>query len=187
MFLKRIAEQLDRHGTLFLLRHGFKDRDSRFSLCQFRPAHDANPALWKNYAANRLIVVRQLHYSRHNQNSLDLGLFVNGLPVATAKLKTDLTQNIRDAIRQYQKDRLPRDPVAKDNELLLAFKTRASVHFAVFTDKVFITTRLEGAIPGSFPSTRVTTRERGIFRTLTAMPLPTSGRISGNETTGSTF
>ncbi len=145
MFLKRVAEQIDRHGTLFLLRHGFKDRDARFSLCQFRPAHDANPLLWNHYASNRLTVVRQLHYSRHNQNSLDLGLFVNGLPVATAELKTDLTQNIRDAIRQYQKDRLPRDPVAKENEPLLAFKTRALVHFAVSTDEVFITTRLEGA------------------------------------------
>jgi type I restriction enzyme R subunit len=145
VFLKRVAEQLDRHGTLFLLRHGFKDRDARFSLCQFRPAHDANPGLRTNYSANRLTVVRQLHYSRQNQNSLDLGLFVNGLPVATAELKTDLTQNVRDAIRQYQKDRLPRDSVAKENEPLLAFKTRALVHFAVSTDEVFITTRLEGA------------------------------------------
>ena len=145
VFLKRVAEQLDRHGTLFLLRHGFKDRDARFSLCQFRPAHDANPDLWTHYSANRLTAVRQLHYSRHNQNSLDLGLFVNGLPVATAELKTDLTQNVRDAIRQYQKDRLPRDPVAKENEPLLASKTRALVHFAVSTDEVFLTTRLEGA------------------------------------------
>ena len=145
MFLKRVAEQLDRYGTLHLLRHGFKDRDARFFLCRFRPAHHKNPTLWAQYDENRLTVIRQLHYSRHNEKSLDLALFVNGLPVATAELKTDLTQNIQDAIRQYQTDRLPRDPASREDEPLLQFKTRALVHFAVSTDEVYMTTRLQGA------------------------------------------
>ena len=144
IFVKRVAEQLDKHGTLFLLRHGFKDRDAKFFLCQFRPAHRLNPQLWDWYAKNRLTVIRQLHYSLHNQNSIDVVLFVNGLPVATAELKTDLTQNIKDAIVQYKKDRLPRDPKTKEPEALLQFKTRALVHFAVSTDEVFMTTRLDG-------------------------------------------
>jgi type I restriction enzyme R subunit len=144
MFVKRVAEQLDRHGTLHLLRNGFKDRDARFSLCQFRPAHKKNPALWAQYEQNRLTVIRQLHFSLHNEKSLDLALFVNGLPVATAELKTDLTQNIQDAIRQYKTDRLPRDSVSREDEPLLQFKTRALVHFAVSTEEVFMTTRLKG-------------------------------------------
>ena len=145
MFVKRVAEQLDRHGTLHLLRHGFKDRDARFTLCQFRPAHKKNPALWAQYEQNRLTVIRQLHFSLHNEKSLDLALFVNGLPVATAELKTDLTQNVQDAIRQYKTDRLPRDVKTREAEALLQFKTRALVHFAVSTDEVFMTTHLAGA------------------------------------------
>lgn len=144
MFLKRVGEQLDKHGTLQILRNGFKDRDAKFFLCQRRPAHRKNPQLWDWYGKNRLTVIRQLHYSVHNENSIDLVLFVNGIPVATAELKTDLTQNIKDAVIQYKKDRLPQDPKSKELEPLLQFKTRALVHFAVSTDEVWMTTRLEG-------------------------------------------
>lgn len=144
MFVKRVAKQLDTHGTLHLLRHGFKDVDAKFSLCQFKPAHDKNPKLVELYKKNRLTVIRQLHYSLNNEKSIDLVLFVNGLPVATAELKTDLTQSITDAINQYKKDRLPKDPATKEVEALLQFKTRALVHFAVSTDLVYMTTKLAG-------------------------------------------
>lgn len=144
MFVKRVAKQLDTHGTLHLLRHGFKDVDAKFYLCQFRPAHGKNPTLMANYERNRLTAVRQLHYSLHNENSIDMVLFVNGLPVATVELKTDLTQGIKDAILQYKKDRLPRDAKSKEPEALLQFKTRALVHFAVSTDEVFMATKLAG-------------------------------------------
>lgn len=144
MFVKRVAKQLDTHGTLHVLRHGFKDVDAKFQLCQFRPEHGKNPALMDAYQRNRLTLVRQLHYSLHNENSIDFVLFVNGLPVATVELKTDLTQNIKDAINQYKKDRLPKDPRSKELEALLQFKTRALVHFAVSTDEVFMTTKLAG-------------------------------------------
>lgn len=144
MFVKRVAEQLDKHGTLHLLRHGFKDRNAKFFLCQFRPAHHKNPQLWDWYGKNRLTVIRQLHYSLHNENSIDLVLFVNGLPVATAELKTDLTQNIADAVTQYKKDRPPKDTKSKELEPLLQFKTRALVHFAVSTDEVRMATKLAG-------------------------------------------
>jgi len=143
-FVKRVAEQLDKHGTLHLLRHGFKDRDAKFFLCQFRPAHRKNPQLLAQYEKNRLTIIRQLHYSLHNENSIDLVLFVNGLPVATTEIKTDLTQNIKDAINQYKCDRLPKDAKSKEAEPLLQFKSRALVHFAVSTDEVFMTTRLQG-------------------------------------------
>jgi len=144
MFVKRVAKQLDTHGTLHLLRHGFKDVDAKFFLCQFKPAHAKNPNLLATYGKNRLTAVRQLHYSLHNENSFDLVLFVNGLPVATAELKTDLTQSVRDAINQYKLDRLPKDPKTKEPEALLQFKSRALVHFAVSTDLVFMATKLDG-------------------------------------------
>lgn len=144
IFTKRVAEQLDKWGTLHVLRHGFKDRDAKFFLCQFQPAHRKNPQLLDWYEKNRLTCIRQVHYSLHNENSIDLVLFVNGLPVATLELKTDTTQNIKDAIAQYKRDRLPKDAKSKQVEKLLEFKTRALVHFAVSTDEVFMTTKLEG-------------------------------------------
>lgn len=143
--LKRIAEQLDKHGTLHVLRRGVKDVSTHFQLCQFKPAHDANPATAAAYAANRLTVTRQVHYSKQKpHDALDLVLFVNGIPVATAELKTDTTQNVRDAIAQYMADRTPLDPKSRQPEPLLQFKTRALVHFAVSCDEVWMTTRLAG-------------------------------------------
>lgn len=144
VFVKRVAKQLDTHGTLHVLRHGFKDVDAKFYLCQFKPAHQKNPKLLDLFKKNRLTAVRQLHYSLHNANSIDLTLFVNGLPVATGELKTDLTQSINDAIRQYKQDRLPKDAKSKELEPLLQFKTRALVHFAISSDLVFMTTKLAG-------------------------------------------
>ena len=144
MFVKRVAEQLDKWGTLHLLRKGFKDRDAKFFLCQLRPANRKNPKLIEWYTKNQLTCIRQLHYSVHNQNSIDLVFFVNGLPVGTVELKTDLTQNIKDAILQYRKDRPTKDPKTKEPVPLLQFKTRALVHFAVSTDEVFMTTKLDG-------------------------------------------
>uniref|UniRef100_A0A5Q5CFK3 Type III restriction enzyme, res subunit n=1 Tax=Mycobacterium sp. (strain JLS) TaxID=164757 RepID=A0A5Q5CFK3_MYCSJ len=84
----------------------------------------------------RLRVMRQVHYSTQNANSIDLVFFVNGIPVATAELKTDFTQNITDAVLQYKNHRLPK------GEPLLAFGSRAVVHFAVSNSEVQMTTKL---------------------------------------------
>lgn len=151
MFAKRVAEQLDKWGTQHLLRKGFKDRDAKFFLCQFRPANRKNPQLAEWFEKNRLTCIRQLHYSVHNENSIDLVLFVNGLPVATVELKTDLTQNIAHAIAQYRNDRPPKDPKTREAEALLQFKTRALVHFAVSTDEAWMTTKLEGPATSFLP------------------------------------
>ena len=145
MFVRRVAKQLDTHGTLHVLRHGFKDTDAKFFLCQFKPAHGKNPKLQVLYEKNRLTVVRQLRYSVNNGQSFDLVLFVNGLPVATVELKTDLTQSARQAIEQYKTTRLPKDPKTNEPEALLQFKTRALVHFVVSSDLAFMTTKLAGA------------------------------------------
>ena len=143
--LEYVAKLLDKEGALALLRRGFKDGNARFQLCQFKPSHGFNPQLQALYDQVRLRVVRQVHYSLHNENSIDLVLFANGIPLATLELKTDFTQSVQDAIRQYKYDRPPRDPATRQEEPLLAFKRRALVHFAVSTDEVHMTTRLEGA------------------------------------------
>ena len=92
------------------LRHGIELLGLRqpLTLAQFKPALAINPDILARYAANRLRVVRQVRYSLHNENCIDLVLFLNGLPVATVELKTDFTQSVGDAIDQYRFDRLPR-------------------------------------------------------------------------------
>lgn len=136
-------------GTLEVLRNGFEvlGLKSAVSVAQFRPALSINPELEKKYAANRLRVVRQVRYSRHNENSIDLVLFVNGLPVATAELKTDFTQAVENAVDQYRLDRLPQTK-GKPPEPLLSFPGGALVHFAVSGSKVRMTTKLAG--PATF-------------------------------------
>jgi len=126
-------------GTLWVLRRGFKDLNAQFQMCQFRPNTSLNETTAKRYAAVRLRVMRQVHYSLQNSNSIDLVFFVNGIPVATAELKTDLSvQNVTDAVLQYKHHRLPK------GEPLLQFGSRALVHFAVSNFEVQMTTKLAG-------------------------------------------
>jgi type I restriction enzyme R subunit len=145
--LDRIRKQLDDRGTLDVLRHGVELLGLRqpLTLAQFKPALAMNPELQARYAANRLRVVRQVRYSVHNENSIDLVLFVNGLPVATVELKSDFTQSVEDAVDQYRFDRHPRPKGQSAAEPLLDFPRGALVHFAVSTALVRMTTKLEGA------------------------------------------
>jgi type I restriction enzyme R subunit len=105
-----------------------------------------NADLQARYAANRLRVVRQVHYSVHHENSIDLVLFVNGIPVATAELKSHYTQGVQDAVYQYKTDREPFFKPKNVAEPLLAFPGGALVHFAVSNAAAEMTTRL--AWPG---------------------------------------
>jgi type I restriction enzyme R subunit len=144
--LTRLRASLDQRGTLDVLRHGIEllGLRDKVSLAQFKPALAINPDILTRYAANRLRVVRQVRYSLNNENSIDLVLFLNGLSVATAELKTDFTQSVGDAIDQYRFDRLPK-PKGQPAEPLLAFPSGALVHFAVSNREVRMTTRLDGA------------------------------------------
>lgn len=142
--LQRLAKTLSGNlkadgGTLAVLRRGFSDFNANFAMCQFKPNSGLNATTAAKYQAVRLRVMRQVHYSKSNpRKAIDLVFFVNGLPVATAELKTDFTQSVELAIAQYKKDRLPK------GEPLLGFATRALVHFAVSDKEVHMTTRLAG-------------------------------------------
>lgn len=143
--LDRVRKSLDDRGTLDVLRHGVEMIGVRgsVSLAQFKPALRMNPDIVARYAANRLRVVRQVRYSKANENCLDLVLFLNGVPTATVELKTDFTQSVEDAVDQYRFDRLPR-PKGGAAEPLLGFPSGALVHFAVSNTEVMMTTKLEG-------------------------------------------
>lgn len=136
-FLKKLHKDLDIHGMLHLLRHGIVDAPAKFSLCYFKPASGMNQTNLVLYKKNILSITRQVRYSLKNENSIDVVLFINGLPFSTVELKNAITgQTVENAKRQYMKDRDPR-------ELLLSFKSRCLVHFAVDTDEVWMTTRLK--------------------------------------------
>ena len=156
-FLERVAGQLNKSdpnaankemrtfGTLGVLRHEIKDRNTRFRLCQFKPEHDLNPDTLARYEKNRCRVVPELVYSPWgNLARIDLVLFVNGLPIATLELKSEFKQAVHNAIKQYKTTRLPIDKATKKPEPLLTFKRGALVHFAVSQYEVYMTTRLEG-------------------------------------------
>ncbi|RLJ19609.1 restriction endonuclease subunit R [bacterium endosymbiont of Escarpia laminata] len=143
--LKSVANQLDKRGTLWLLRNPLKDRGAKIRLCSFKPDHGLNPETLARYGMNRLRVVEELNYSPNgSQGRIDLVLFVNGLPVATMELKSAFKQTLEAAKFQYIKDRKPIDPKTRKPEPLLTFKRGALVHFAVSQLEVAMTTRLAG-------------------------------------------
>ncbi|SBT40667.1 type I restriction endonuclease subunit R [Micromonospora auratinigra] len=135
-FAQRLANQIDERGPLDVLRRGVRDKGVLIRLAYFKPAHAITDDALKLFRANRLTVTRQLAYSSSNNNTLDLVLFVNGIPLATAELKNPLTgQTVEDAKEQYRKTRDPKE---------LLFARRTLVHFAVDPDLVFVTTKLAG-------------------------------------------
>ena len=144
--MTRLRKTLDDHGTLHVLHNGFEMLGLRrpVEVAQFRPALAMNPDLQAKYAANRMRVVRQVRYSLHNENCIDLVLFLNGLPMATVEIKTDYTQAVADAEYQYKKDRNPKVAGKNATEPLLSFPRGALVHFALSNSEVRMTTVLAG-------------------------------------------
>ena len=136
-FLARIQGEVGKRGVIDILRKGVKDGPYHVELFYGTPS-PGNPSAAVRYAQNRFSVTRQLRYSRdETQRALDLGLFINGLPVATFELKNSLTkQTVEDAVEQYKRDRDPR-------EKLFEFG-RTVAHFAVDDHEVRFCTHLKG-------------------------------------------
>jgi type I restriction enzyme R subunit len=146
--LTDLCKWMDTYSSLTTLRHGFKCYGRTLRVAYFKAAHQMNPELEKQYQANHVGVTRQLHYSTRSENSLDVTLSINGIPVITLELKNQMTgQTVDNAIRQYRKDRDPREPIFE-------FKRRTLVHFAVDTDLVSMTTRLAGKATYFLPFNR---------------------------------
>ncbi|MEE4297342.1 MAG: DEAD/DEAH box helicase family protein [Wenzhouxiangella sp.] len=144
-----LCKWMDTHGVLATLRHGFKCYGKTLRIAYFKPAHGLNPELQARYAGNILGITRQLHFSTKRPNdSLDVTLSVNGVPIATLELKNPLSgQTVANAIRQYRQDRDHR-------EKIFDFKKRTLVHFAVDTEEVHMTTRLAGGATHFLPFNR---------------------------------
>ena len=136
--LQRIYSEVTGRGTIAVLRKGIEHLGCHFTLCYFPPSSGLNEESGRLFESNILTVVRQVRYSVQNENSIDLVLFVNGLPIFTTELKNPLTgQDIFDAVSQYKNDRKPK------GEQFLQFG-RCLAHFAVDPSNVQVTTKLEG-------------------------------------------
>ena len=137
--LIRIKEVVDKEGTLHALRKGFDIHGGgHFDLCYFEPTNPVAEESRRLYQENLLHVQRQLKFSEADEKSLDLGIFLNGLPIFTIELKNQISgQNFSHAMKQYKDTRDPKEP-------LFRFK-RCLAHFAVDNNLVYVTTELAGA------------------------------------------
>src|SRR5579875_240537 len=135
--LERLNKELGSRGMIDCLRHGIKDYGVTLRLAYNQPVSYLNQTLADLYDKNIFTISRQVYYSADNNNSIDMLVSLNGLPIAVLELKNPLTnQTVDDAKRQYMRDRDPK-------ELLFQFKKRAIVFFAVDPDEVYMTTKLE--------------------------------------------
>ena len=137
--IDRFCREVKMVGLLRVLRQGFTDRGVKFRAVFWKPETSINPKTIAQYEANILHCTRQLHYSLNNENSIDIVLFVNGIPVVSMELKNQFTgQSTINAINQYKFDCAGKDAI-------FTFKERVLVHFAVDLSCVYMTTKLEGA------------------------------------------
>jgi type I restriction enzyme R subunit len=136
-FLARLSEEVRKRGVIDVLRKGVSHGPLHLQLLYGTPS-PGNAKAAELYARNRFSVTRQLAYSTdETRRALDLGLFLNGLPIATFELKNSLTkQTVADAVEQYKRDRDPREPLFEFG--------RCVVHFAVDDSEARMCTELRG-------------------------------------------
>ncbi|EHQ5392982.1 type I restriction endonuclease subunit R [Campylobacter upsaliensis] len=133
--LKRVVSQIQNKGILKALQAHIEIMGVKLFLAYPKPNSSANPQALENYEKNIFSITRQLYYSEKNNNSLDMVIFLNGLPLITMELKNPFTgQNVYNAIEQYKKDRDPRESIFK----------QSVVHFALDSDLIYMSTKLEG-------------------------------------------
>ncbi|EPU7273916.1 type I restriction endonuclease subunit R [Campylobacter upsaliensis] len=133
--LKRIFSQIQDKGIVKALQAGVKIRDITIKLAHPKPNSSANPQAIEDYNKNIFSITRQLYFSEKNNKSLNMVIFLNGLPLITMELKNPFTgQNVYNAIEQYKKDRDPRESIFK----------QSVVHFALDSDLIYMSTKLEG-------------------------------------------
>jgi type I restriction enzyme R subunit len=135
--IERLHRKLKKDGILAILKRGLDVDNAHFDLLYRLPYNELNPDVTAKFESNIFSVTRQVYFSPTDSQSVDMVLFINGLPISTIELKNPWTgQNVNHAKKQYREDRDPR-------ETLFAFR-RCLVHFAVDPDEVWMTTKLDG-------------------------------------------
>lgn len=138
-FLKIVEDAIQTDGLVNVLRHGFRYRGIEFKLCYFKPESGLNQLAETRYSQNICHCVRQWHYSVSNNNSVDMMLAINGIPIVAIELKNQLTgQSVDNAMTQWMTDRDKR-------EAAFSFNHRILVFFAVDLYHAMMTTKLNGS------------------------------------------
>lgn len=138
-FAKVFNDAVDRLGMVAVLKHGFKHRGIPFKVVFFKPESGLNESAADRYAKNVCRCIRQFHFAETGNQTVDMVLDVNGIPLVGIELKDQFTgQDVENAIRQWSEDRDPRCRCLKFNTRMVAF-------FAVDLENVYMTTKLEGA------------------------------------------
>jgi len=135
-FLHRLQGEITKRGVVDVLRKGVSHGPVHVDLYKLLPT-PGNAAAADAFGKNIFSVTRQVRYSNDSGNELDLGVFINGLPVLTFELKNSLTkQTLADAIVQYQTTRSPQE--------LLFQLGRCVAHVAVDDAEAAFCTELKG-------------------------------------------
>ena len=138
-FAKVFNDAVDRLGMVAVLKHGFKHRGISFKVVFFKPESGLNESAADRYAKNVCRCIRQFHFAEAGNQTIDMVLDVNGIPLVGIELKDQFTgQDVENAMRQWREDRDPRCRCLKFNTRMVAF-------FAVDLENVYMTTKLEGA------------------------------------------
>ena len=137
-FAKVFSDAVDANGVIDVLKHGFKHRGIQFKVVFFKPESGLNETAAERYAKNVCRCIRQFHFAETGNQTIDMVLDVNGIPVVGIELKDQFTgQDVENAMRQWSQDRDPRCAPLKFNNRIVAF-------FAVDLENVYMTTKLEG-------------------------------------------
>lgn len=132
---QRFQDEVTAKGLIHVLRNGVKDRGITLKFVYFKPPSDLNPDLVDKYNKNILVCHRQFAYSTENNNTIDMVLSVNGIPIVALELKNQFTnQSVEQGMQQY----IRRDP----RELLFQFNKRILVYFTADLNQVYMTTKL---------------------------------------------
>ena len=134
-FFYRLVSEIDKKGTINVLRNGFKDVGCHFELFYPKPNNRKNPNLFEQFEKNIFSVIDELEYEQKEDGKrLDLVISVNGLPIITIELKDTFSQGVEKAIKQYKEDRDPREKIFQ----------RCFVHFPMSDEKIYMATKLGG-------------------------------------------
>ncbi len=136
--IKRLNDQIQAKGIIEVLRKGITDgfTDTKLQLFYDKPVSAYNTTADALYQGNVFSVMRQVYFSPRDKKSLDMLLFINGIPIISFELKNELTrQNVQHAIQQYKNDRDPQEELFRLGRLM--------VNFAVDTEEVWMCTQLK--------------------------------------------
>lgn len=153
--LDRLDQEIENRGLLDVLRRGITDHGVHFGLAYFEPQSGRNPKALKLYKSNIFSLIRQVHYSiKDIGRSIDMVLFLNGIPIIGVELKNQLTgQSVVNSINQYRDDRDPKEKLFKFKRML-AF-------FGVDTEEVVMTTKLLGGKTRFLPFNKGNNESKG--------------------------